>query len=221
MKTIITKLAAFILLGMLVANIASATPIYMKIEGVDGESQVAEVNPDGTCSFKIKKPGKYSAALLLPAVQKVRESANRSQASDDKHKEWIEVLSWSWGASNPSSVGSTGMSSGREASTPSVSEIVVTKQMDKSTPKLAEGVSKGKTTQELKKQTTHNGETYYQVKLTDVMVSSWQSSGGDSHSRPMESISLNFTKIEFKYTPVDADKPVIPRGMWDLQKGTK
>lgn len=221
MKNIISKLVSLTFVSMILVSIASATPIYMKIEGVDGESQVAEVNPDGTCSFNIKKPGKYSAALLLPAVQKVRESANRSQASDDKHKEWIEVLSWSWGASNPSSVGSTGMSSGREASTPSVSEIVVTKQMDKSTPKLAEGVSKGKTTQELKKQTTHNGETYYQVKLTDVMVSSWQSSGGDSHSRPMESISLNFTKIEFNYKPQNAESPAIQKGSWNLKENTK
>jgi type VI secretion system secreted protein Hcp len=38
-------------------------------------------------------------------------------------------------------------------------------------------------------------------KLTDVMVSSYSiSSGGD---RPMESLSLNFTKIEFKATQRD------------------
>lgn len=40
---------------------------------------------------------------------------------------------------------------------------------------------------------------YYTIRLTDVMVSSYQfspSSGGD---RPMESLSLNFTKIEFDY----------------------
>lgn len=209
------------MLVLLCAGLASATPIYMKIEGVDGESQVAEVDPNGACAFKLTKPGKYKAFLLLPAIQKVREAATRSQ-TDDKHKETIEIMSWSFGASNPTSVGSSGMSAGREASAPAISEVVVTKSMDKSSPMLAKGVSKGKTTQELKKQTTHNGDTYYQVKLTDVMVSSWQVSGqGSGDPVPTESLSLNFTKIEWNYTPQNADSPAIPKASWNLAKGTK
>jgi type VI secretion system secreted protein Hcp len=219
MKNSISNLMASLVMMLLLAGLASAEPIYMKIEGVDGESQIAEVNPNGTCSFKLTKPGKYKAALLLPAVQKVRGAAN---TADDKHKETIEIASWSFGASNPTSVGSTSMSSGREASTPSVSEIVVTKSMDKSTPKLAEGVCKGKTTQELKKQTNHNGDTYYEIKLTDVMVSSWQtSSGGSTGDRPSESISLNFTKISYNYTPQNADSPAIQKGSWNLKENVK
>lgn len=206
------------MLVLLFAGLASATPIYMKIEGVDGESQVAEVNPDGTCSFKLKKPGKYQAALLLPAVQKVREAATRSQASDDKHKEWIEISSWSFGASNPSSVGSTGMSAGKA----SYSDLSMTKTTDKSTPMLAKGASKGKAKQELKKQTTHNGDTYYEIKLTDVMVSSWQVSGqGSGDPIPTESISLNFTKIEWNYKPQNADSPAIPKASWNLKENVK
>ncbi len=216
----ISKLIASAMLVLFFAGLASATPVYIKFEGVDGEMQVAEVDQNGACSFKLTKPGKYKASLLLPAVQKIRESpTKRANASDDSHKETIEIASWSFGSSNPTSVGSSGISSGREASAPSVSEIVVTKTQDKSSPKLAEGVSKGKTTQELKKQTTHNGDTYYQVKLTDVMVSSWQtSSGGD---RPMESLSLNFTKIEWNYTPQNADSPALLKGSWNLKENVK
>lgn len=220
MKNIITKLTASIAMMLLLAGLASADPIYMKIEGVDGEMQVAEVDPNGACSFKLTKPGKYKASLLLPAVQKIRESANRSTSGkDDSHKETIEIASWSFGASNPSSVGSSGMSAGREASAPSVSEIVVTKSMDKSSPMLAQGASKGKMTQELKKQTNHNGDTYYEIKLTDVMVSSWQtSSSGD---RPMESLSLNFTKISWNYKPQDVESPAIVKGNWNLKENVK
>ncbi len=44
-------------------------------------------------------------------------------------------------------------------------------------------------------------ETYMAYKLTDVLISGYSiSSGGD---RPSESLSLNFTKIEFKGTPMD------------------
>jgi type VI secretion system secreted protein Hcp len=220
MKNIVTKLTASFALMLLLAGLASADPIYMKIEGVDGESQIVEVDPNGACAFKLTAPGKYKASLLLPAVQKIRESPSKSSATDDKHKETIEIASWSFGASNPTSVGSTGMSSGREASTPSVSEIVVTKNMDKSSPMLAKGASKGKTTQELKKQTTYNGDSYYVITLTDVMVSSWQtsSSGGD---RPMESISLNFTKIEWNYKPQDPENPAIMKGSWNLKENVK
>ncbi len=222
MKNIISKLIASALLVLFFAGLAIATPIYMQIEGVNGESQVVEVDKNGTCSFKLTKPGKYTAALLLPAVQKIRESPTKSSAGNSSHKETIEIASWSFGASNPSSVGSTGMSSGREASTPSVSEVVVTKNMDKASPVLAKGASKGKTTQELKKQTTHNGDSYYVIKLTDVMVSSWQVSGqGSGDPVPTESISLNFTKIEFNYKPIDPAQPAVVKGNWNLKENVK
>lgn len=45
-------------------------------------------------------------------------------------------------------------------------------------------------------------EPYYTVKLENVLVSSWSTSGSDG-SRPTESLSINFTKIEFRNTPSD------------------
>jgi len=222
MKNIVTKLMSSVLLVLFCAVLANATPIYMQIEGVDGESQIVEVDQNGACTFKLKEPGKYKASLLLPAVQKIRESPTKSSAGNSSHKETIEIASWSFGASNPSSVGSTGMSSGREASTPSVSEVVVTKNMDKSSPMLAKGASRGKTTQELSKQTTHNGQPYYVITLTDVMVSSWQtSSSGSGGDRPMESLSLNFTKIQWNYKPQDPESPAIMKGSWNLKENVK
>lgn len=221
MKTIIKQLSALALLSVLFAGMLSATPIYMKYEGVDGSAQIEEVDRTGACSFKNVKPGNYKVYLLLPAVQKVREAAARGKG-DDKHKEWIDIESWSWGASNPSSKSSGGGGTGREASTPSVSEIVVTKTMDKSSPMLTTGVSKGKTKQELNKQTTHNGDTYYQVKLTDVLISSYSVSGhGSGDPVPTESISLNFSKIEWNYKPQNVESPAVMKGSWNLKENVK
>src|SRR6186713_459846 len=119
MKTMTIKLTALAVFSMLMVNVLFADPIYMKIEGIDGSVQTVPVDNNGACSFKNIKQGTYKAYLLVPAVQKVREAAS-SAKGDDKHKEWIEIESWSWGAS------------AREASAPSVSEIVVTKSQDKS-----------------------------------------------------------------------------------------
>ncbi|HVK07419.1 MAG TPA: type VI secretion system tube protein Hcp, partial [Gemmataceae bacterium] len=37
----------------------------------------------------------------------------KGESKDDAHKETIEIASWSLGASNPTSVGSAGMSAGK------------------------------------------------------------------------------------------------------------
>jgi type VI secretion system secreted protein Hcp len=72
--------------------------------------------------------------------------------------------------------------------------------MDKSTPKLAEHVCKGKVSKIDAFTIKQNGKDYHRIELENILVSSFQTSGGGSgNDRPMESLSLNFTKIEFKY----------------------
>lgn len=209
MKTIITKLTALAIFSMLMINVLYADPIYMKIEGIDGSVQTVPVDNHGACSFKNIKQGTYKAYLLVPAVQKVREAAS-SAKGDDKHKEWIEIESWSWGAS------------AREASAPSVSEIVVTKSQDKSSPDLFKGSSRGSSKIELKKQADHNNEPYYEIKLTDVLISSYQTGGSTTGGdRPMESLSLNFTKISYNYKPQNEESPAIQKGNWNLKENVK
>jgi type VI secretion system secreted protein Hcp len=45
------------------------------------------------------------------------------------------------------------------------------------------------------------GKTYAEYTLTNALVSSYSmSTGGD---RPAESLSISFTKLEFKFTPYD------------------
>ena len=92
----------------------------------------------------------------------------------------------------------------RHASAPSISEIVVTKQQDVATTKLLDEALQGEgKTVVIDFCKTDKGklEVYMAYKLADVMVSGYSvSSGGD---RPSESISLNFTKVEFKLVSMD------------------
>jgi type VI secretion system secreted protein Hcp len=120
-------------------------------------------------------------------------------------EQWIEVNSFQWGVGR--GIGSAQGSSGnREASTPSISEIVVTKQQDESTGKLLQECYNGVGTASVTITFVRTGSpatAYLSFILTNVMVSGLSlSSGGD---RPSESLSLNFTKIEVDVIPQNAD----------------
>jgi type VI secretion system secreted protein Hcp len=116
---------------------------------------------------------------------------------------WIEVGSVQWGCGRgiSSPVGGSGK---REASAPNISEIVVTKMMDSTSPLLAQEALIGKAAaSEIHLVETGDAklETFLTIKLTNTLISGYSfSSGGE---RPSESISLNFTKIEVIYQGFD------------------
>jgi type VI secretion system secreted protein Hcp len=100
-----------------------------------------------------------------------------------------------------------GGSTNREASTPSVSEITVTKLLDEASGALIKeaysGAGKAKAVISFVRTDAKGGVTYLEMTLTNVMLSGWSiSSGGD---KPTESLSFNFTKIETKIIPQKAD----------------
>ena len=125
------------------------------------------------------------------------------------YEKQFEVHSFQFGIGR--GVGSpTGGSTNREASTPSVSEIVMTKDLDEASGNLIKeaysGAGKATAVISFVRTDGGGGVTYLEYTLTDVMLSGYSiSSGGD---RPSESISLNFTKIETKIIPQKADGTV-------------
>jgi len=127
------------------------------------------------------------------------------EATHQDHKKWIEISSLQWGVGRGIST-PVGGSANREASQPSVSEVVVTKNLDVASSKIfTESVAgtKGKVVKVHVVATGDPGETYVEYTLTNTLISGYSvSSGGD---RPSESISLNFTKIEYKFTPAAID----------------
>ena len=120
-----------------------------------------------------------------------------------EYKGWIELNSFQFGVSRAVSSGAGGAT--RESSAPSISEIVVSKYLDASSPKLYQdslaGAFDTKVTIKMTSTTKNKVETFLTYELTDCGVSSYsQSSGGDA---PVESLSLNFTKIMMTPTPLD------------------
>jgi type VI secretion system secreted protein Hcp len=137
------------------------------------------------------------------------------------HQKWIELNSCQLGT-NRHVTNATGRGTNREASAPAVSEIVVTKMTDESSTNLfRESLwGEGKTVK-IDFCTTDKDkfEPYMQLELENTLISSFSmSSGGD---RPMESLSLNFTKITFNNIGMGAANETgqPDRAEWDLATG--
>lgn len=114
------------------------------------------------------------------------------------HEGWIELTSAQLGVQRR--VNTTGRGTNREASTPSVSEIVVTKDVDSASSDLFRmslwGEGKKVTIDFVSSDQT---VPYLSIELENTLISNYSVSGhgGSAHDTPMESLSLNFTKVSY------------------------
>jgi type VI secretion system secreted protein Hcp len=120
------------------------------------------------------------------------------------YEKWIELNSFQMGVGRAIGTAARGAAT-REASEPSISEVVVTKRLDKASTKLFQDATGGdlSATVKFKFTTTTKDkvETYLAFELSNCGLSGYSmSSGGDA---PQESLSLNFTKIMYTYTERD------------------
>ncbi len=204
MKNILTTLAVLVMASLLSISAYSQSGrshakgnFLLQLDGEGAAGVIAPIDNKGNATIDNVKPGNHTVALLLPAIQKIREAAARAKANDAPPPS-IQIESYSWGVSQ---MGSGGHGGGGGAGKVSVNDISVTKTTDKSTPVLFKAVVVSPTKAPFDKIIQHNGQEYYKIELENILVSSYQSSAGGSSSndRPMESLSLNFSKIEFKY----------------------
>jgi type VI secretion system secreted protein Hcp len=127
----------------------------------------------------------------------------QGDATHEQHKQWMDIEAIHWNVSRNMNT-AAGSATNREASEPSISEVVLTKVSDSSSAKLfAEACSgrQGKRAVIHLVTTGSPGETYIEYSLTNTLIANYSvDSNGD---RPLETIRLNFTKMELKYTPYD------------------
>lgn len=116
------------------------------------------------------------------------------------HEKWIELNSMQWGAGRGIST-AVGRGRNREASQVSISELVVTKLKDNASPKLVsdafigdEGVP---VTIHLVTTSDEAKSILIEIILSDTLISGFSFSCGGEDT--MESISLNFSKIESNF----------------------
>lgn len=149
------------------------------------------------------------------------------ESAAEGHKGEIDIQSFSWGVSNQGSFsGGGGGGSGKV----SFQDISFMKTLDKASPQLFTGVASGKhyptATFTIVADLDGDGRldrSYYTIKLSDVVITSFEQAGTTGGDRPTESISLSFSKIVIEYTPQTADGKAGPKvtASWDLSKNVK
>jgi type VI secretion system secreted protein Hcp len=127
----------------------------------------------------------------------------KGESLDDKHKDEIEILSWSWGVTNTGGHVTPGGGAGKA----SFQDFSFTHKIDKASPVLMQACATGV---HLKDATiTHRKagkgqQEFLVIKMNDVIVTS-VSDGESGESGGVENVSLTFAKIDLEYRPQKTD----------------
>lgn len=128
--------------------------------------------------------------------------AVEGEATEKGHEKWITLSGYDGDATAPTATGAGG---GAGAGKVQLKPIVVTKPIDKSTPKLFQALVTGTRLPAVqidfvRPDSVGGEEVFYSVKLEQVIVTDvHQSDAGTSSGRPLEQVSLDFQKIEITY----------------------
>ena len=123
----------------------------------------------------------------------------KGESKDSKHKDEIDILAWSWGVAQQ---GNIHLGGGAGAGKANAQDLSLTKYIDLSSPVLARFCASGKHVKDGTFTVRKAGDKpleYIKIKLTDVLISSYQTGGSSGDDRIIESFALNFAKIEYQY----------------------
>ena len=155
------------------------------------------------------------------------------ESTEDNHEDWIEVLGFEWGVSQPS--GSNYSSGGRTSGRADFQDFTVVKYLDKASPKLALHVANGQIIPkvELELIRAEGNGVYMKYELQDVLVTSVRNMGGTEKEtggempiptgeRPIEEVTFAYGRIKWTYT--EYDELGNPQGniesQWNLETNT-
>lgn len=123
------------------------------------------------------------------------------ESQDSKHKNEIEIDSFSWGATN---MGTASHGGGMGAGRVQMQDFNFTMRVNKSSPKLMLMCANGshiKSAVLTCRKAGKEQQEYLKVTFGDLLVSSYQTNGTGAAAGviPMDQIALNFAKVEFEY----------------------
>ncbi len=146
-----------------------------------------------------------SLAVQSQGAGYIKFDGVEGEALDQEHKGWSDLVNYSQGLHQPGG-GATGSS--RRRGGVILEDVTCVKELDKSSPKLTEGVCTGRVFPKVTIHLTrgHQGEqvTYYIVTMKNVHISSYTIGGlVVGEELPMEQFALNFEEIKVTYVVLD------------------
>jgi len=127
----------------------------------------------------------------------------KGESVDSKHKDEIDVLSYSWGVANPANFKTGGATAGK----PTFTDLSFLHNIDKASPNLLKACATGA---HLKEATiTHRKagkgqQEYLIIKMNDVVVTG-VALADSSGAAGSETVSMAFAKVDLEYKPQKAD----------------
>ena len=155
----------------------------------------------------------------------------KGEATDNDHKDWIIIESMSSAISRTAS--DKGKDAQRSRGDVTLGDVVVVKELDKSSPKLAESSANGVFYDEVEIHFTRTFERtgeeieqpYLTYKLKDVLVTSYSFHGNAAGDPlPTEAVTLGYAEVEWTYItydPTSGEKSGEVVGKYSTGKGKK
>ena len=131
----------------------------------------------------------------------------KGESIDAKHKDEIEVLSYSWGVASTESNAPGAGSAGAGKAT--FQDIHITHNIDKASPTLFKTCATGAHLKDATITHRHPGkgqQEYLVIKLNDIIITGVSHGSVAGQPGPgTESVSMAFAKVQFEYRPQKAD----------------
>lgn len=125
----------------------------------------------------------------------------KGESQDGTHKDAMDVLAWSWGASQSGTMHAGG---GGGAGKASINDLSITKFVDKASPNLLGACCSGKHFDQATLIVRKAGDTpleYLKYTFKQVLVSSISVGGSGGEDRLTENVTLNFAEYKMEYLP--------------------
>ena len=128
----------------------------------------------------------------------------KGESLDSKHKDEVEVLSWSWGVTNS---GTIARGSGGGSGKATFHDFNFTHHIDKASPVLLKACATGQHIKEATITVRKAGkgqQEFLIIKMNDVIITSVSLSADDA-AASAEHVALQFAKVDLEYKPQKAD----------------
>ncbi len=158
-----------------------------------------------------------SVAALASTDAFLKIETIKGESMDIRHRGEIEILSWSWGASNPTSLGTGGLSADKV----SYSDLSITKYPDRSSPGLLQALATGQTITHLEMFVRAKGgipTEFHRFFGDGGMVTGYSLDTDTENNRPRETITLRFALVGVRNIQIlpDGTQTALPDFQWDV-----